>query len=333
MAWDFIRNSDNSRPSGTAPTTTTVPSNTSQWGDWLRNMLNGGGSGNTGGGTNPTNPTTPTNPLGWEQPKTTMSMSDFTNWLYRNLGTGAWNTAGGMQDAFNAAQQARTDTFNNYSGAVQGYQQAAGDLFGQMRDALGGYNSFDWNNMLATGQVPEATRQYYQQMRDAQVANLQSDLTKQFNEQFGPLKEALAARGVWDSTLGSRAVGDLMQEKARLMAQGSNTANAQMAQNLVEAPYRMMQGAGANLGNVLQSLAQQGALASSVFAPMQNQFAMSGDMVQIPVAAYQTYMSPLMDLWGNLLNAETQRQIGLSQNSSGGTDWGGLLGGVIGAFF
>ena len=331
MAWDFLTNS---RYSGTtSPTTNTGGASSStrnSWSDWVNQH-----TGNQNNGTITTQPATQPvqNGLGWTQPSTTMSMEDFTNWLYRNMANGAWNTAGGMQDAFNAAQQARTDVFNNYSGAVQGYQQAAGDLFGQMRDALGGYNSFDWNNMLATGQVPEATRQYYQQMRDAQVANLQSDLTKQFNEQFGPLKEALAARGVWDSTLGGRAVGDLMQEKARLMAQGSNTANAQMAQNLVEAPYRMMQGAGANLGNVLQSLAQQGALASSVFAPMQNQFAMSGDMVQIPVAAYQTYMSPLMDLWGNLLNAETQRQIGLSQNSSGGTDWGGLLGGVIGAFF
>lgn len=330
MAWDFLTN----RNSGTSgPTTNTGGASSStrnSWSDWVNQH-----TGNQNNGTITTQPATQPaqNGLGWTQPSTTMSMEDFTNWLYRNMANGAWNTAGWMQGAFDAAQRARENVFNNYSGAVNGYQQAAGDLYGQMVNALNNYNAFDWNNMLATGQVPEATRQYYQQIRDAQVANLQSDLTKQFNTQFGPLKENLAANGTWDSTLGSRAVGDLMEEQARLMAQGSNTANAQMAQNLINAPYQMMQGAGANLGNVLQSLGAQGKLASSVFAPMQNQFAMAGDMTQIPTAAYQTYMTPLMELWNNLLSAETQREIGLSQNSGNGTDWGGLLGGIIGGLF
>lgn len=333
MAWDFLANSNyggSTRPGGTSGSTSIHSFNS--WSDWVNSLPLNMWRGIT---TQPAQ-TTPKNSLGWNQPQTTMSMEDFTNWLYNNMAQGAWNTAGGMQDSFNAAQQARTDTFNNYSGAVNGYQQAAGDLYGQMGSALGDYNAFDWNNMLATGQVPQATRDYYQQIRDAQVANLQSDLTKQFNTQFGPLKEWLAASGTWDSTLGSRAVGDLMEEQARLMAQGSNTANAQMAQNLINAPYQMMQGAGSNLGNVLQSLGTQGSLASSVFAPMQNQFAMAGDMPQIPSAAYQTYMTPLMNLWQDLLNAETQRQIGLSQNSGGGgggTDWGGIIGGLIGGLF
>lgn len=332
MSWDFLKNntySNNTSGTTTSPTTT---GNTSTWSDWVshntnQNNQNSGTTGNTA-----TTTTTPTNGLGWQQPSTTMSMEDFSNWLYNNMSNGAWNTSGGMQDAFNAAQNSRTDTFNNYGNAVNGYQQAAGDLYGQMGNAINGYNAFDFNNMLATGEVPQATRDYYQQIRDAQVANLQSDLTKQFNTQFGPLKENLAASGTWDSTLGSRAVGDLMGEQARLMSQGSNTANAQMAQNLINAPYQMLQGAGSNLGNILQSLGTQGSMASSVLAPMQNQFAMAGDMTQIPAAAYQTYMTPLMEMWGNLLNAETQRDIGLSSNS-GGTDWGGLLGGVIGGLF
>ena len=285
-------------------------------------------------------PTTPAVP-GFTAPTTTMSVKDFSNWLQNNLANQSTTASGNYNANVQAAQQAQQQAFNNYANATTGYQSAAGDLYSQMAQALGNYNGFDFNNMLATGQVPEATRQYYQQIRDATVANLQSDLTKQFNEQFGPLKEQLAASGTWDSTLGSRAVGDLMGEQARLLAQGSNTANAQMAQNLINAPYQMLQGAGTNLGNVLQSLAQQGSLASSVFAPLANQFAMSGDMANLSQQQLKTNLNPLTQMYSDLLNAETARTVAQSQldasaNASDAANDGAMwsaIGGLIGGLF
>ena len=261
---------------------------------------------------------TPTTPAvtGFTAPTTTMSVEDFSNWLQNNLANQSTTASGNYNANVQAAQQAQQQAFNNYANAVTGYQGAAGDLYSQMAQALGNYNDFDFNNMLMTGEVPEATKQYYQQIRDATVANLQSDLDKQFNDTFGPLKERLAASGTWDSTLGSRAVGDLMGEVARLMAQGSNTANATYAQNMINAPYRMMEGAGANLGNVLQSLAQQGGMASSVLAPLINQFAMSGDMANLSREQLQTYLSPLTQMYSDLLNAETARSVAQAQMDS-----------------
>jgi hypothetical protein len=155
------------------------------------------------------------------------------------------------------------------------------------------------------------------------------------------LKEQLAASGTWDSTLGSRAVGDLMGEKARLLAQGSNTANAQMAQNLINAPYMMLQGAGQNLSNLFSGLSSQSNLASAILPYMSNQFAMSGDMADLSQQNFDTYLNPLMTMYSNLLNAETARTIAQEQSNaaadaaSAGNDaamWsaiGGLLGGLF----
>ena len=132
-----------------------------------------------------------------------------------------------------------------------------------------------------------------------------------------------------------------MGEQARLLAQGSNTANAQMAQNLINAPYLMLQGAGTNLGNVLQSLAQQGSLASSVFAPLANQFAMSGDMANLSQQQLETYLNPLTQMYSDLLNAETARTVAQSQldasaNASDAANDGAMwsaIGGLLGGLF
>jgi hypothetical protein len=322
----------------TQPGTGTPPAN---WQDWYSQY---GGQYPGWTGNNPTQPQAPTQtgvqPT-FTQPTTTMSVEDFSNWLQENLATGAYNTSGTYQANMNEAMEAQQGAYNNYSSGVSGLQGVLQSLYGNAQDALSGYNDFDWNTILSTGQVPEATRNYYQQIRDNTVANLQSDLTKQFNEQFGPLKEQLAASGTWDSTLGSRAVGDLMGEKARLLAQGSNTANAQMAQNLINAPYLMLQGAGTNLSNMLSGLSSQSNLASAILPYMSNQFAMSGDMADLSQQNFDTYLNPLMTMYSNLLNAETARTIAQEQSNaaadaaSAGNDaamWsaiGGLLGGLF----
>ena len=360
MSWKDINSSDRGNILGnrnpwqtttygqntTTPTTPTNPANPTQpgtgtppanWQDWYSQY---GGQYPWGGTPPQQTPTTPA-VTGFTAPTTTMSVEDFSNWLQNNLANQSTTASGNYNANVQAAQQAQQQAFNNYANATTGYQSAAGDLYSQMAQALGNYNGFDFNNMLATGQVPEATRQYYQQIRDATVANLQSDLDKQFRDTFGPLKEQLGASGTWDSTLGSRAVGDLMGETARLMAQGSNTANATMAQNLINAPYQMLQGAGTNLGNVLQSLAQQGSLASSVFAPLANQFAMSGDMANLSQQQLETYLNPLTQMYSDLLNAETARTVAQSQldasaNASDAANDGAMwsaIGGLLGGLF
>ena len=212
----------------------------------------------------------------------------------------------------------------------------AGQLQGGMNQALQGYNAQNWNDIIATGQVPQATRDYYQGIRDNTVANVRSDLNNQYQDQMGLLKENYANKGIWDSTLAANAAGNIANEQNRLMSQASNQATAQMNQNLINAPYMMQNAAQSNMGAVLQNLISQGQLGASALTPLQNAYSMTGQLAQIPTLVNQNYQDPLMNMWSQLLSNETSRLIGSNGGSSDDGMWGAIgniAGSLIGNLF
>ena len=296
------------------------------------------GPGAPGWGTNAltAQPYTNTNTPTTTQPKTDMSVEDFSKWMQNNLSNQWANVNPQWYDQMQGVQNTMGNAYNNYANAAQGYGQMAGQLQGGMNQALQGYNAQNWNDIIATGQVPQATRDYYQGIRDNTVANVRSDLNNQYQDQMGLLKENYANKGIWDSTLAANAAGNIANEQNRLMSQASNQATAQMNQNLINAPYMMQNAAQSNMGAVLQNLISQGQLGASALTPLQNAYSMTGQLAQIPTLVNQNYQDPLMNMWSQLLSNETSRLIGSNGGSSDDGMWGAIgniAGSLIGNLF
>lgn len=305
-------------------------------------------------------------------PQAGASLKNLTKWMQDRWSLGAHNYDKLWQTQGQAAQGAAQDAMSNYNTAVQGMQGLFGNLT-QQADQLGQQGqqqtnqAFDWFNNamqyynpqqqmqnIQTGAVPDATRQNLQAIRDQQMASVTSDLDKSYGIQQRMLQDNLGARGVLNSQVAANALAQMQAEKSRQLGQAANTYDTQMAQELINTPYKQLGAAIQNLGaqtgaaqglsgvasnymnSMLNNYQLQGNLGAQIPQAVANQYSMAKGLYDIPAAMREQYMQPLQDLWKSLVGAGTSietARIGADaadQNRSD-SDWLTGIGSLVGA--
>lgn len=276
------------------------------------------------------------------------SLTDLTSWMQDQYSLGGYNADKYMQDQARAAQDTKQDAMNWYNTAVQGMQGQYADLNQQMQQGLG--QQQDWMGQAAnaynTGQVPQAYQNYLQQSRDSLMDNVISDMNKYYQDRGGNMVEQLASRGILDSSIAGNALNQFEAEQQRQLLGQSNQLNAQMFQQLANAPQQY----GSNLanlasqyGNVLQgNVGTQAGLGAKIPGAIAPMYQMGSGMAEIPMAMQQHYQDALTRLWENMMGSATSvetAKIGAdaskyATDAQGGDDWltgiGGIVGSVLG---
>lgn len=307
-----------------------------------------------------------------QAPQAGSNLQDLTKWMQDRWSLGAHNYDKLWQSQGQAAQGAAQDAMSNYNTAVQGMQGLFGNLT-QQANQLGqqgqqqANQAFDWFNNamqyynpqqqmqnIQTGAVPDMTRQNLQAIRDQQMANVTSDLDKSYGIQQRMLQDNLGARGVLNSQVAANALAQMQAEKSRQLGQSANLYDTQMAQELINTPYRQMEAAIQNLGaqsgaaqglsgvannymnSMLNNYQLQGNLGAQVPQALLNQYSMAKGLYDIPAAMREQYMQPLQNLWQSLLDSSTHLESAriasdaADQNRSD-SDWLTGIGSLVGA--
>jgi len=305
---------------------------------------------------------------GFSAPAANAGLSGLTSWLQNNYAQGLRNYDSYAQSHGQAAQKAKEDALNAYNTTVSGLQGLMGGLTQQaqqqqqslagqqanidqmMAQAMQLYDPQQWAQVIATGQVPQATQDYYQQMRDLAMSNVQSDLDKSFAVQQRQLMDNLGARGILNSSITGNALAQMEAEKQRRLSQASADATAQMIQGLIDAPYRQQEAALQNLGgqsgfaqslgslasqfyqNQLGGLAQQGNWGINIPQAMAPLYTMASGMYDIPAAMREAYAQPMLNIWGKLADSATAEKLAQMRiDESADSDWFSGIGSLVGA--
>jgi hypothetical protein len=202
-----------------------------------------------------------------------------------------WAMKQGQQGmgAYDASVQQMEQLYNQLMGQAQG---AMGSLQNQgntasswLQSAMGTYNPQQIQQMIQTGQVPQATQDYLTQIRNLQMENLSGDLDKAYAIEQRRLQDNLGARGVLNSQTTANALAQMMKEKTDQLAKGANTYDTQLAQNLIEAPYRQLEAAIMNLGAQTGAATNLSNMANTLFgSQMQGLGSQAAWGAQIPQA-------------------------------------------------
>lgn len=334
----------------------------------LQNQYQGGGNASPVNMGSPGQQQSGSGIPGFSAPSANASLSGLTSWLQNNYSQGLQNYDNYAQSHGQAAQDAKQDALNSYNTAVSGLQGLMGGLTQQaqqqqqglagqqanidqmMGQAMQLYDPQQWGQIIATGQVPQATQDYYQQMRDLAMSNIQSDLDKSFAVQQRQLMDNLGARGVLNSSITGNALSQMEAEKQRRLSQASADATAQMIQGLIDAPYRQQEAAMQNLGaqsgfaqslgslasqfyqNQFGGLAQQGNWGINIPQAIAPLYTMASGMYDIPAAMRESYAQPLQDIWGKLADASTAEKLAQMRiDESADSDWFSGIGSLVGA--
>jgi hypothetical protein len=201
----------------------------------------------------------------------------------------ATNQAQQGMGEYNTSIQAMEQLYNQLMGQAQG---AMGSLQNQgntasswLQSAMGTYNPQQIQQMIQTGQVPQATQDYLTQIRNLQMENLSGDLDKAYAIEQRRLQDNLGARGVLNSQTTANALAQMMKEKTDQLAKGANTYDTQLAQNLIEAPYRQLEAAIMNLGAQTGAATNLSNMANTLFgSQMQGLGSQAAWGAQIPQA-------------------------------------------------
>lgn len=302
-------------------------------------------------------------------PSKNMSLTDLTKWMQNNASLNAYNWGNYYQSNAKAAQDAASQGLDNYMSSVQGLQGLYSNLTNQAQaatkqgqtqqnqannwyqNAMQYYNPAQQQHNIQSGTVPDATKQYLQNIYDSQMANLQNDLNKAYSLEQRRVQDNLGARGVLNSQTAANALAQMMQNKGDQLLFGANTYNTQLMQNLVDAPYKQLEANIQNLGaqtgaaqglsgianqwlqSQLSGMNSQAQWGAQVPQAMAKGYQMAKGMYDIPAAMYQQYNNQLQDLWGNLGNWSTEierAKIAAGDAGSDG-DWMTGIGGLIGA--
>lgn len=314
-----------------------------------------------------------------QAPAQNLGLEGLTKWWQNFSALGAHNYDKYFQEQAQAAQGAKSDALNSYNTAVSGLQGLMGGLTQQAQQqgqsladqqaaanqlynqALSGYNQAGYNQAIQSGQVPQATQDYLQQLRDLQVGNVQSDLDKSFAVQQRQLMDNFAGRGILNSSITGNSLAQMEAEKQRRLMQASGDATAQMIQSLIDSPYRQQEAGIQNLGaqtgalqglsglysqlygNQMQGLAQQGNWGVQIPQAISPLYSMASGMADIPAAMRQAYVEPFQNLWSTLtdvssakdianIQAETSRDIAQMRADEGSdSDWLSGIGSLVGA--
>lgn len=265
------------------------------------------------------------------------SLKDLTSWMQDNSALGYYNANNYQQDQGQAAQQAKQDSMNWYNTAVTGMQGQYNNLNNQLANGQNQQNTwYQQANNAYNGQIPQQYQDYLQQSRDSMMNSVMSDMNKYYTDKGGNLIEQLASRGALDSTIAGNSINDFEAEQQRQLLSTGNQLNAQMYQQLANAPTQY----GNNLsslaqmyGNSLQgnvgTQAQLGAQIPQAIAPMYN---MAGGMYDIPSAMSGQYQDALQNLWSNLLGSATQIETAnMANDYNSSSDWMSGIGSILGA--
>ena len=265
------------------------------------------------------------------------SLKDLTSWMQDNSALGYYNANNYQQDQGQAAQQAKQDSMNWYNTAVTGMQGQYNNLNNQLANGQNQQNQwYQQANQAYNGQVPQQYQQYLQQSRDSMMDSVMSDMNKYYSQKGGNLIEQLAGRGALDSTIAGNAVNDFEAEQQRQLLSTGNQLNAQMYQQLANAPLQYgnsLSGLAQQYGNSLNSnvgaQAQLGAQIPQAIAPLYN---MAGGMYDIPNAMSGQYQDALQNLWSNLISSATQIETAnMANDANASSDWMSGIGSILGA--
>lgn len=201
----------------------------------------------------------------------------------------ATNQAQQGMGEYNTSIQAMEQLYNQLMGQAQGamgsLQNQGNTASGWLQSAMGTYNPQQIQQMIQTGQVPQATQDYLTQIRNLQMENLSGDLDKAYAIEQRRLQDNLGARGVLNSQTTANALAQMMKEKTDQLAKGANTYDTQLAQNLIEAPYRQLEAAILNLGAQTGAATNLSNMANTLFgSQMQGLGSQAAWGAQIPQA-------------------------------------------------
>lgn len=201
----------------------------------------------------------------------------------------ATNQAQQGMGAYDASVQQMEQLYNQLMGQAQGamgsLQNQGNTASGWLQSAMGTYNPQQIQQMIQTGQVPQATQDYLTQIRNLQMENLSGDLDKAYAIEQRRLQDNLGARGVLNSQTTANALAQMMKEKTDQLAKGANTYDTQLAQNLIEAPYRQLEAAIQNLGAQTGAATNLSNMANTLFgSQMQGLGSQAAWGAQIPQA-------------------------------------------------
>lgn len=305
-----------------------------------------------------------------------MSLDTLTNWLQNNYVSGYQEYDPSWQKNIKSAYDAQADAFNQYQTNVQGLQGLLGGLTNQtsqmaqntqdtfnqaqgyVNQAAQSYDPNQWTNSLQSGQVAQPIQDKMQNVRDLQMENYMTGLNKQYDRSLQDMMNRRAFAGVSGSNVTADLANRLFETTASQARQAANTYDAEMAQNLLAEPYRQHEaqlagmnaqlGVGQGLGSLANLLgqsmlqnynaqAQYGTTVPQYTAPM---FDMSQKLANIPTAMREAYATPSLQMWGDLLRSQTQKDVGqISADAAYSDDdysWlggvGSLLGGIGGLF-
>lgn len=258
-----------------------------------------------------------------------------------NQASGAMGTASGQNQA---AYGAGTQAMGDYNTAVQQMEALYGQLMNQaqgamgqgqgqqntanqwMQRAMGLYDPQQMQQNIASGTVPDATRNQLTQIRDLQMDSLMRDLDNVYGVEQRRVQDTLGGRGIMNSQTAANALSQMMRAKGDQVAQGSNTYNTQLAQGLIDAPYRQLEAGIQNLG--AQSGAAQG-LSGMASQWLQGQLSGLGSQAgwgaQIPGAVAQRF--GMAQGLGNIAN---QNLAGQLQGLGAQAAWGAQIPQAIG---
>jgi len=225
----------------------------------------------------------------------------------------ATNQAQQGMGEYNTSIQAMEQLYNQLMGQAQGamgsLQNQGNTASGWLQSAMGTYNPQQIQQMIQTGQVPQATQDYLTQIRNLQMENLSGDLDKAYAIEQRRLQDNLGARGVLNSQTTANALAQMMKEKTDQLAKGANTYDTQLAQNLIEAPYRQLEAAIQNLGAQTGAATNLSNMANTLFgSQMQGLGSQAAWGAQIPqaVASKIGQAATVGDMSSQSLNALLQ---------------------------
>jgi hypothetical protein len=261
-------------------------------------------------------------------PQSGGTLKDLTSWMQDNATLGYNNANKYMQDQAKAAQSSMQDSMNYYNTAVQGMQGQYQNLNNQMQQGLG--QQQDLYNQAAqvyqTGQVPQQYQDYLQQSRDSMMNSLISDMNKYYQDRGGNMIEQLAGRGILDSTIAANALNQFEAEQQRQLLGQGNQLNAQMFQQLAQAPTQFgnnLTGLAQQYGNSLtQNVGTQGQLGARIPQSIQPLYEMGSGMFDIPATMSEQYRDALTNLWNNLLSSGTQIETANIRSDANDSDSG-----------
>lgn len=338
---------------------------------------------------------------------------DTANGLLGGEYTNRYNAFNSMLDEINAKLNAGYDEMQGYLGradtAAGLAQQNLGTLAPHIANQENAYYDMGRNmeelqlayDNIKAGRVPEETKNYLNQIYDNQMAQANTVLNDNYNQQMTNLIDQLGARGILSSSTSAQTQaglhGNLMKELQNAEWEYSNDR----ANRMIDQPYKIFdaatqlynsrgelvdkaggllnsalgiqnaynQNAGnylglagqanSNYGQLINSTNSQAANGRSSLDALMNQINAyqnqasgynqnaagyqnnaagyqnnaSGNIAnaQIPNNIYQNAMNPAMDMWGNLLGAETARLTSGQAQGEGPSTGDSIMGALGGA--